>query len=272
MSEMTTYRWTFEEDVVNYRTFGIEAIGVWRQKLEDYGTERGIELLRDQGLTVSSLSYAGGFTGSDGYSFIESLNEAHAAVRLAAEMQAESLIVVSGARAGHTSNHARQVLSDALLSLGDVAGEAGVQIALLPLQKTFGNHWTFINTVDSAHNLLEQIDHPNVGMALDLFQWGRDASLAGKLPKLAPWVKTVLLSDSPNTPDCDHDRCLPGEGVIPVASLLTALQLAGYTGWHEMQLISERLWKLDPLSLMERSTTAFRTLWPPRSSACPTNS
>lgn len=272
MSEMTTYRWTFEEDVLAYRTLGLEAIGVWRQKLDDYGVERGAELLREQGLTASSLSYAGGFTGADGHSFQDSLDDALDAVRIAGEIQAESLILVSGARAGHTTNHARRLLRDALNCLGDAAAEVGVQIALLPLQNSFGNHWTFLNSTDSALAVLQQCDHTHIGMALDLFQWGRDASLIGKLPQLAPWVKTVLVSDSPNTPQNDHDRCLPGEGVIPLGNLLTTLEGAGYSGWHEMQLISERLWQSDPLPLIERSASAFRALWPPRQPACPTNS
>ena len=33
VNEMTTYRWSFEEDVYHYAQAGIDAIGVWRQKL-----------------------------------------------------------------------------------------------------------------------------------------------------------------------------------------------------------------------------------------------
>jgi hypothetical protein len=41
MNELTTYRWSFEEDVVNYRAAGISAISVWREKIADFGEERG---------------------------------------------------------------------------------------------------------------------------------------------------------------------------------------------------------------------------------------
>ena len=68
ISELTTYRWSFEEDVRNYSAAGFRAIGVWRQKLSDFGEERGLALLHDSGLEVSSLLWAGGFTGSDGHS------------------------------------------------------------------------------------------------------------------------------------------------------------------------------------------------------------
>ena len=39
MSEMTTFRWSFEEDVANYAAAGFQGIGVWKHKLEDFGIE-----------------------------------------------------------------------------------------------------------------------------------------------------------------------------------------------------------------------------------------
>ena len=73
MNEMTTYRWSFEEDVQHYSAAGIGGISVWRQKLSDYGEEKGIELLREFRLDVASVLWAGGFTGSDGRSYKESI-------------------------------------------------------------------------------------------------------------------------------------------------------------------------------------------------------
>ena len=79
MNETTTYRWSFEEDVAQYAAAGIPAIGVWRQKLSDCGQSRGIELLAQKGLKVSHLLWAGGFTGSDGRTFRESVDDAREA-------------------------------------------------------------------------------------------------------------------------------------------------------------------------------------------------
>ena len=69
VSELTTFRWSFEEDVAQYRAAGISAIGVWRQKLADIGEPKGTQLLTESGIAVSSLQWAGGFTGSDGHSY-----------------------------------------------------------------------------------------------------------------------------------------------------------------------------------------------------------
>src|SRR5688572_18928624 len=69
ISELTTYRWSFEEDIARFRDAGFRAVGVWRQKLAEYGEDKGVELLAESGLAVSNLLWCGGFTGSEGRSF-----------------------------------------------------------------------------------------------------------------------------------------------------------------------------------------------------------
>lgn len=262
MSEMTTYRWTFEEDVLAYRARGIESIGVWRKKLEEYGEERGAELLREQGLTVSSLSFAGGFTGADGHSFQEAIDDGLDAVRIAGEIGAECLIVVAGARAGHTTNHARRLVRDALLCLGDFAADVGVQVVVQPLHKSLGGHWSFLHATEATADLLARCDHAHVGMALDLFHMGREQHLLARIPQLARWVRTVLVSDAPANPRHDHDRCLPGQGVLPLGALVQALEASGYSGWYDMQLVSDGLWSRDYNLLLGQIQEAFRELYP----------
>ncbi|HTQ40092.1 MAG TPA: TIM barrel protein, partial [Pirellulales bacterium] len=132
INEMTTYRWSFEEDVRHYCAAGIPAIGVWRRKLSDFGEQRGIELLNQSGLAVSNVLWAGGFTGSEGHTYRESVDDAVEAINLAAAMHANCLVIYSGARAGHTHNHARRLVTAALKELVPVAEEFGVVLALEP--------------------------------------------------------------------------------------------------------------------------------------------
>ena len=126
MNELTTLRWTFEQDVVEYADAGYSGIGVWRQKLSDIGEDLGINLLREHGLRVSNLLWAGGFTGSDGRSYRESVQDAIEAIRTASRLNAECLVLYSGARAGHTRRHARRLVKNALVDLLPYAEEFGV--------------------------------------------------------------------------------------------------------------------------------------------------
>ena len=133
INEMTTFRWPFEQDVAAYAAAGIGAIGVWRQKLSDFGEEEGIDLLRGSGLRVSNLLWAGGFTGSDGRTYKDSLEDAVDAIRLAAVMQAGCLVVYSGGRNGHTYNHCRRLVRAALTELVPLARDLDVVLAVEPM-------------------------------------------------------------------------------------------------------------------------------------------
>jgi sugar phosphate isomerase/epimerase len=260
MNEMTTYRWSFLEDVLSYREAGLESIGVWRPKLVDFGEERGAELLAESGLSVSSLSWVGGFTGAHGYSFLESLDDACEGVRQAAAIQAAYLIVVSGDRGGFTHKHARRLVLDALRRLGDLAGETNLQIALQPLHARFAKELTFLTGLDEILEFLSICDHPQVGIAFDVYHLWQEPGLMGRIPELAPFVKTVQLSDGREAPRSDHDRCLLGDGAIPLARILGGLQDAGYQGFFDVQILSEELWNSDYWEILERCQSDFQML------------
>jgi hypothetical protein len=55
MNEITTFRWSLDEDVENYQAAGYQAIGVWRQKLIDGDEDQVVDLLAGSGLSVSNL-------------------------------------------------------------------------------------------------------------------------------------------------------------------------------------------------------------------------
>lgn len=69
------YCWIFEEDVQCYVVVGILVIGVWWQKFSDFGEEKGVELVCEQGLYVLSLLWVGGFMGSEGWMYDESIED-----------------------------------------------------------------------------------------------------------------------------------------------------------------------------------------------------
>ena len=106
MNEITTYRWSLEQDVENYQEAGYSGIGVWRNKVADGDENEAIDLISASGLRVTHLSWAGGFTGSDGRSVAESVDDALEALRLAAAINAGCLVIYPGGRNNHTFRHA----------------------------------------------------------------------------------------------------------------------------------------------------------------------
>lgn len=260
INELTTYRWTFEEDVEHYQAAGIQSLAVWRHKLSDFGEEKGIELLIDSGLAVSSLQWAGGFTGSDGQTHDDSIADARAAIQLAAAMHAECLIVHSGSRAGHTNNHAYRLLTEALTSLLPFASEFGVTLAIEPMPSRCSSDWTFLTDIDKTLRLLDQLDSPQLKLAFDTYHFGHNEAFCQRLGELAPRIGVVHLADAKEPPGLEQNRCRLGEGTIPLESLISSLVHAGYDGSFDVKLMGEEIESSDYAELIAHSRDSFEQL------------
>jgi sugar phosphate isomerase/epimerase len=245
VNEVTTFRWSFEEDVQNYAALGIPAIGVWRQKLSDYGEEKGVELLQESGLAVSSLLWAGGFTGSDGRTHAESVADGLEAIRLAAAMQADCLIIYSGARGGHTHNHARRLLTGALKSLMPLAAELDVTLAIEPMHDGCAADWTFLTDIDETLRLLDQIDIPQLQLVFDCYHLGQNPAIVARLAELQERIAIVQLGDARKLPRGEQDRCPLGTGVIPLREIVGTLRDVGFEGFLEVELLGEEFEAMD---------------------------
>jgi len=260
VNETTTFRWSFEEDVLNYASAGIGAIGVWRQKLSDCGEAKGIELLAEKGLHVSHLFWAGGFTGSDGRSFRASVDDAAEALRTAHALGTRALVVYSGARAGHTFNHARRLIKDALKELAPLAGELGVVLAVEPMHPGCATEFTFLTDIDEVLDLLATVGSEQVKIVFDTYHLGQDRQMIDRIAEIARHVAIVQLGDAREPPTGEQNRCLLGEGTIPLREIVDALAAAGYDGFYDVELLGEEIETIDYTTLLEHAKQAYDEL------------
>jgi sugar phosphate isomerase/epimerase len=260
MNETTTFRWSFEEDVTGYAAAGIAAIGVWRHKLSDCGQAKGVQVLRQHGLEVSHLFWAGGFTGSDGRSYRESLDDATEALHAAAELQTSCLVVYTGSRAGHTYNHARRLVKDALIELAEKAGPLGITLAVEPMHPGCAGHWTFLTGPDDVLALLSAVGSPQVKMVFDTYHLGQDPAIVGRIAELCPHIALVQLGDAKRPPSGEQNRCRLGEGIVPLREIIAALKSAGYGGYLDVELLGEDFEMCDYGELLGQAKRAVEDL------------
>ena len=259
INEVTTFRWTFDEDVTHYRAAGISAIGVWRQKISDFGEEEAVDLLAESGLNVSNLLWAGGFTGSCGRTYRDSLEDGLDAIRMAAALACPTLVVYSGARGGHTSNHARRLFRDALEELVAFADDFSVTLAVEPMHPGCATDWTFLTDLDAACDLLEAVNHPRAKLVFDAYHFGLDVA-ADRLTELAPHIAVVHLGDAQGPPSGEQNRVPLGEGAVPLKQIAEALAAGGYDGYYDVELIGENIEQRDYHELLTTSRQAFEQL------------
>jgi sugar phosphate isomerase/epimerase len=257
ISELTTFRWSFEEDLQHYAAAGVNAVGIWRQKLADFGEERGVDLVAESGLAVSSLQWAGGFTGSEGHSHAESLADARQAIELAGALRAGCLILHSGSRGSHTYNHARRLFRQAIDKLLPLAEEQGVPLALEPMNGDCGNEWTFLSCLDETREFVAQYDSPSLRIALDTYYWGHMPGLMERLPALTPHLALVQLGDARQPPGGEPNRCPLGEGTRPLRDIISGLDSLGYQGFYEVELMGEEIEAADYRDVLARSVQTF---------------
>jgi len=111
-------------------------------------------------------------------------------------------------------------LAGRLRVLGDYAAERGVALGLEPLNRF---ETSFLNTVQQALELVNRIDHPAVGLSLDLFHMGiEEKSPADALRTAGHYLKNVQVAE--------NDRGTPGTGHLPWTDVARALEDIGYTG------------------------------------------
>jgi len=241
VSELSTLRWTFEEDVLHYHQAGFKAIGIWQPKLSEYGEEKGAELLCEHGLEISSLQWIGGFTGSDGRTYRESLFDALDTIQLAADIGAKTVVVIAGGRGGHTTNHANRILRSALKVLAEAAQAVGVHLAVEPMHIGCGNNWSFLNTVPQCLDVIAAIGNPNLGIVFDSYHLAQDLDALPWLDSIIPFVRLVQLGDAKNAPMGEQNRCLLGHGRVPLSTIVSLFQAGGYRGFYEIEIVGREV-------------------------------
>lgn len=270
MNEVTTFRWSFREDVENYQQAGYRSIGVWRYKLIDWGEERAVDLLAESRLSVSNLLWAGGFTGSDGRTAQESLDDAADALRLAAAIQAGCLVVYPGGRNNHTYRHAGRLLRTALEELLPLAEAVEVPLAIQPKHAACATDWSFLTDPDSVLELIHEFSSPYLTLAYDTYHFPLVERQQDLLAEVAPHVSIVHLGDRRRPPNIERDRCPLGCGRLPLAETVATLIEAGYTGPFDVKLMGQEIERCDYWRLLGQSREAFARLAPtsiPRSLA-----
>jgi len=260
VNETTTFRWSFQEDVIRYANAAVPAIGVWRQKLSDCGQTKAVELLKRSGLKVSHLFWAGGFTGSDGRSYRESVEDATEALRSAAALGTQILTVCSGARGGHTYNHARRLIQSALKELLPLAEQLAITLAVEPMHPGCAREFTFLNSLEETLMVLDAVGHPLAKLVFDTYHLGHTPSIVDQIPQIAPKIALVQLGDARAEPTGEQNRCRLGEGVLPLKEMVAALKSAGYDGYYDVELIGEEFEPRDYESLLEHAKDAFAEL------------
>ncbi|WP_405390757.1 sugar phosphate isomerase/epimerase [Streptomyces sp. NBC_01102] len=242
---------------------GIGNVGLWRAPVQEYGIERAGQLMKDAGLTVTSLCRGGFLTATDPAERARALDDNRAAVDEAAGVNTDTLVLVSGGLPpGEKDLHAaRERIADALAELAPYAAERGIRLAIEPLHPMFASDRCVVSTLAQALDLAERFPAEQVGVVVDAYHiWWDDqapaqiarAGAGGRIHsfQLADWI-------TPLPAGVLVGRGQLGDGSVDFRTMRRQVEAAGFDGPIEVEIFNEDLWARDGTDVLAEVASRY---------------
>jgi len=244
---------------------GIAAIGLWRDRVAEAGVAESAAAVRGAGLHVSSLCRGGFFTCADVDGRRAALADNRAAIAEAAELGADTLVLVSGGLAAGSRDLAlaRRMVADAIGELVPEAQRLGVRLGIEALHPMFCADRCVISSLGEAVDLALAFPADAVGVVVDTYHVWWDIRLAAEIVRAAGRIVSYQVSDwvLPLPVDPLLGRGHLGDGVIDFGPITAAVAAAGYDGHVEVEIFNADVWDAPAdqtaVTVRERFATAL---------------
>jgi sugar phosphate isomerase/epimerase len=263
INQMTVKQLSLPELVAACGDLGVTNVGLWREPVQTYGVEATAELVRDAGLTVTTLCRGGFLTATDPDERAAALADNRRAVDEAAALGTEVLVLVSGGLpAGSKDLHgARERIADALTVLGPYAEEHGVKLAIEPLHPMYAADRCVVSTLAQALDLADRFPAHQVGVAVDTYHIWWDDQAPAQIARAGAGgrIHTFQLADwtTPLPEGVLTGRGQIGDGAIDMREWQGYVEAAGYTGAIEVELFNDALWARDGREVLAETAQRF---------------
>ena len=241
----TNKPWSIHECIENYARRGIGGISVWRETVAGEDLKLVRKRLDDSGLQKVSLVRGGFFTGKDAATREAGIASNREALREAEALGLPMIVLVCGATLGQTPEENLDQIRDGIAALLPQAESAGIRLAIEPLHPMYAGDRSAVASMKDANDLAESLNHPLVGVALDVFHVWWETGLEAQIQRCAVANQLFAFHVCEFKPDFDHvllDRGLPGEGVNASARIAKMVKAAGFTGLTEVEIFSRKYW------------------------------
>jgi sugar phosphate isomerase/epimerase len=256
----------------------IPAISPWRGQVAAIGLERAARAIKDAGLKLSGYCRGGLFPAS-GEHRAAARDDNRRTVDEAAALGAPCLILVAGglpqySRPGSEPSKdiagARTMIEDGLAELLAYARTASLPLALEPLHPMYAADRAAVNTLAQALDIAQRLDPQQsgaldsaLGVAVDVYHTWWDPALydgiarAGRERRLLAYHVCDWLVP---TTDMLNDRGMMGDGVIDLPRIRATVEAAGFTGFIEAEIFSERWWAEPIDTVLKTCVERHRTV------------
>jgi len=257
--------WSPEQVIDACAARGFGGVVFWRREIGNRAVEVG-ERTRAAGLKVGGLCRSPLLVGPGSpLTRATAMEELKASIDMAGDLGAASLTVVAGGVVEGSRGIAESLkqATDMVAEAAPWAADAGVRLGLEPLHPVYGGNRSCLVTVRDTVDMCEAIDHPSLGIAVDVYHVWWDLTLAEQLRRVAGEriVGFHLCDWLAETTDVLFDRGMMGDGVADIRSLRSAVEATGFDGLCEVEVFSaQNWWKRDPDEVLDVCVERFRTV------------
>jgi sugar phosphate isomerase/epimerase len=240
VSAISTFGLTLPEDIEFWRRHRIDRVGVSVAKLEAFGWDAGIDLVRDAvagGLDVANLIGVGPFALSEPARWGDQRERLGRTLDAAVALDAGCVVFTTGPAGSMSWEDAADALAVAMGPVVEDATARGVTFALEhtnSLRADVGFVHTLRDVVDLARRL-------RTGVCMEVNACWAERALPATVADGVDVIALVQVSDYAIGTRSTPDRLVPGDGDIPLERILRTVLGAGYRGVFDLELIGPRI-------------------------------
>lgn len=257
---VTTKPWSIEQIIENYHQAGVKGISIWRDALEGRVPAKVGEAIQGAGMEVVSLVRGGFFTGRTDAEIAASIDDNKRAIDQAAAVKASMVVLVCGAVPGQAIPRSLAQIEAGIETVLPYAEKNGVKLAIEPLHPMYADCRSAVCTIKTANDLAEKFDSPYVGVVVDVFHVWWDPDLETELKRCGQNGNLLafhICDWKLDMEDMLNDRGLMGEGIIRIREIRSWVEAAGFTGFNEVEIFSNRLWQGEQKAFLESIQKAY---------------
>jgi len=258
---ITTKPWAIETAAQKFSAAGVSGITVWRDALIGRNIQQTGQLLRNEGLDIVSLCRGGFFPGLDSAKRLVAIDDNKKAIEEAEALGTNLIVLVCGADPGLSLEDSRKQIRDGIAAIIPAAKAAGVRLAIEPLHPMYADTRSAINTLKQANDMCDELNSPWVGVAIDVYHLWWDPSLEFEIKRCGANQNIFAFHICDwNVPTTDMllDRGLMGEGCIPIKKIRSWVESAGFIGFNEVEIFSNKFWQADQNQFLHNIIEAYQ--------------
>lgn len=260
---ITNKPWTLPQLLDKYAAKDIGGVSVWQNAIEPYGVTQSAKFLQAHPIEVVSYVRGGFFPGSSQAARKAAIDTNKKMVDEAAALGAPILVLVCGAEPSVGLVASRNQIRDGIEAILPHCEALGVKLAIEPLHPMYADTRSAINTMEQANDMAEVFNSNHVGVAVDVYHLWWDPHLEREIKRCGAGGNLLAyhICDWKYPPeDMLNDRGLMGEGCIPIAQISKWVHDAGFKGFEEVEIFSNRYWSMDQDEFLAKIIESYKDL------------